>query len=417
MGKTFFYKNINILNGPDDEVIKDSLLIIDGKIKAFGKDAEEEALNQDIEISKSGEKLIAPLLVDMHSTLKDPLTGFDDNLKSLKARAKKSGFGAVAILPNSTNWRDLPEKIPFQKNDFFDLNIFFWGSFSLKDEGKLLSPHHELLETGSIGLATTNFLDSSIIYKGLTLDSVKSYPILFSSTKKNISQKGIVNKDLKSLQSGFYTIDNYSESSEIKKILEIKDIFPNSNLVIKNISDSKSLKEIKNKNPQISATISWWSLVADTNNLKLDDLGWNVEPPLGSSENRENLISALEKNLVQAIAVNSLALNDENTLIPINERSIGISSYELVLPLLWEELVNKRSWTISKLWKHLSFNPSNLLGISEEKLSIGSKRWLMFDPEKEWFNNQINLGYDSPSNFPKKNELIKGKVTEVGLDF
>ena len=125
MGKTFFYKNINILNGPDDEVIKDSLLIIDGKIKAFGKDAEEKALNQDIEISKSGEKLIAPLLVDMHSTLKDPLTGLDDNLKSLKARAKKSGFGAVAILPNSTNWRDLPEKIPFQKNDFFDLNIFF----------------------------------------------------------------------------------------------------------------------------------------------------------------------------------------------------------------------------------------------------------------------------------------------------
>ena len=32
-------------------------------------------------------------------------------------------------------------------------------------------------------------------------------------------------------------------------------------------------------------------------------------------------------------------------------------------------------------------------------------------------NNQINLGYDSPSNFPKKNKLIKGKVIHVGLDF
>ena len=29
---------------------------------------------------------------------------------------------------------------------------------------------------------------------------------------------------------------------------------------------------------------------------------------------------------------------------------------------------------------------------------------------------QINLGYDSPSNFPKKNQLIKGKVINVGLD-
>ena len=53
----------------------------------------------------------------------------------------------------------------------------------------------------------------------------------------------------------------------------------------------------------------------------------------------------------------------------------------------------------------------------QEKLSIGSKRWLIFDPDKKWLNNQINLGYDSPSNFPKKNELIKGKVIHVGLDF
>ena len=35
MVKTFFFKNINVLTGPDKEVIKDSLLIIDGKIESF----------------------------------------------------------------------------------------------------------------------------------------------------------------------------------------------------------------------------------------------------------------------------------------------------------------------------------------------------------------------------------------------
>ena len=108
MGKTFYYEDIKILTGPNKEVIKDSLLIIDGKIEAFGQEAKKEALKKNIEVSKSGNKLIAPLLVDSHSTLKDPLTGFDDNLKSLKARAKRSGFGAVAIIPNSNNFRDMP---------------------------------------------------------------------------------------------------------------------------------------------------------------------------------------------------------------------------------------------------------------------------------------------------------------------
>ena len=145
MGKTFFFENINILMGPNVETFKDNLLIIDGKIQAFGKEAKKEAFKKNITISESGNKLVAPMLVDSHSYLKDPLTGFDDNLENLKFRAKKSGFGAIAFLPNSNNWRDKPEKIPFQKNNDFDLNIYFWGSFSLKDEGIHLSPHEELL--------------------------------------------------------------------------------------------------------------------------------------------------------------------------------------------------------------------------------------------------------------------------------
>ena len=418
MGGTFFFENIKILKGPNIEVSRDHLLIIDGKIKAFGDEAKKEASKKNIPITKAGNKLVAPMLVDSHSFLKDPLTGFNDNLENLKLRAKKAGYGVIALLPDSKNWRDKPEKIPFQKNNDFDFNIYFWGSFSLKDEGIHLSPHDELLKSGVIGLSTKNFFDSPIIFKGLSLDILKSCPIIFSLTKKNSAQKGIVNRDIKALQLGFYVIDNdNNEVSEVKNILGIKSIFPSINIVIKNISNSDSLKEIEKQTTPISTTVSWWSLIADTNNLELVDLGWKVDPPLGSKENRELLIKGLEKDLIQAIAVNSIALNDEDTLIPINERSVGISSFELVLPLLWEEFVNKRGWRISKLWKYLSFNPSNLLGINQEKLSFGSKRWLIFDPDMKWINNQTNLGYDSPSNFPKKNELIKGKVIHVGLDY
>ena len=125
MEETFFFENINILHGDKREVIKDSILIINGKIKAFGEAAKKEAIENNIKNSESGSKLIAPLLIDIHSTLKDPLTGCDDNLENLKSRAKKSGFGGIALLPESDIWRDRPEKIPFQKNSDFDINIYF----------------------------------------------------------------------------------------------------------------------------------------------------------------------------------------------------------------------------------------------------------------------------------------------------
>ena len=66
MGETFFFENINILMGPNIEVAKDNLLILNGKIKAFGNEAKKEALKKNIPISKSGNKLVAPMLVDCH---------------------------------------------------------------------------------------------------------------------------------------------------------------------------------------------------------------------------------------------------------------------------------------------------------------------------------------------------------------
>ena len=41
MGKSFFFENINILMGSNATVTKGNLLIIDGKIEAFGNKAKD----------------------------------------------------------------------------------------------------------------------------------------------------------------------------------------------------------------------------------------------------------------------------------------------------------------------------------------------------------------------------------------
>ena len=323
----------------------------------------------------------------------------------------------VAILPNSDCWRDKPEKIPIQENHKNDLFILFWASLTLEDNGLILSPQEEVLNSGAIGLTSSIFNDLSIIHKGIKLNFIKSKPLLFSLNKRDIKDKAFVYENLKSLKNGFYGIDKTCDRNDIEFILNIQKCFPEKNIVIKNISDIRTLNLLKNKKTSNKFTISWWNLVADTDNLSTNDMGWKVDPPLEINNDRESLITYLENDLVYAIAVNSYALNDEETFKPINEREGWISSYELVLPLLWNELIIKRSWKVSKLWKHISFEPSRILGIPEENLSIGSKRWLIFDPQEKWINSQNYRGYDSPSNFPKKDEIIKGKVIENGLNY
>ena len=414
MEKFLYYEKINILKGSDQGIINDSVLIIDGKIQAFGKEARDMALENKIETSNSGNKIIAPLLVDIHSKLDKPISGFEDNLICIKDRAKKSGYGVIALMPDSTSWRDSPEKIPFQIDNENDLNILFWGAFTIDGKGIELTDHEDLIKSGVVGLSSNCFNDLSIIFKGISLNKNKSHPILFNIHKNSSRTNNIVFHDIQLLQSGLQEIDNWNCKHEIKKIYEIKNHFPNQNIIIKNISDINSCKELE-KNKNIFSSISWWNLIADTGNLELNDIGWKADPPISNKKDREYFIHALENNLIQAIAVNSIPLNDQETFKPYNNRKAGLSSFELVLPLLWEELIFKRKWSITKLWNHLSFYPSNLLNLDEEKLKIGSKRWLIYDPEKIWINSQCNLGYDSPSNFPKKDKQIKGKVIYSGL--
>tara|TARA_Y100000589_G_C27197689_1_gene647729 strand:+ start:4456 stop:5709 length:1254 start_codon:yes stop_codon:yes gene_type:complete len=415
MNQNYYFKNINILKNSSTEVFKDSVVIINNEIIAFGENASKIAKKENISSTESKNKLLAPLLVDIHSTLEDPISGFKDDLIRLKKRAKRSGYGVIALLPDSNYCRDKPEKIPSQVNKINDIQIFFWGSFTFNDEGLFLSQHDELLKSGSIGLSSSYFDDLSIMYKGMKIDSCNSYPLLISSKKNNNNNKVFAFEDIQALQAGFHTYEQFQNKIDLDMLMHLQELFKEKRIIIKNIFDPESCQKLKESNSSISATINWWNLIADTNNLKINDIGWKIDPPLNNNQDRNLLIRALEENLIDAIAVNSIPLSDEDIYQPINERKSGISSFELVLPLLWEEFITKRAWKICKLWKHLSFLPSQLIGIQEEELNIGNKRWLIFDPDKTWINSQIYLGYDSPSNIPKKNELIKGCITAYGL--
>ena len=44
MGKNLYFENLNILKGSGKDIVKDSVLIINGEIKAFGIEAKKKLL-------------------------------------------------------------------------------------------------------------------------------------------------------------------------------------------------------------------------------------------------------------------------------------------------------------------------------------------------------------------------------------
>ena len=416
MTKNYFFENIQILEGSRSTLKKENVLIKDGLIKAFGKKALKNAELLEIKPQKAKKMLLAPCLVDPHSFLESPFNGKEENIYSLIKKATFAGYGQLGILPRSNPWRDKIESIISLKTIKSEVSIHLWGGFSLGGEGLSLSKHADLLRNGAIGLADDDFIPPiELLKQGFLLGEMKKSPILLAPRDKSLQAGGISRQSVDTLRAGWPPNPIESETLPLIQLLELHKEYPEISLRLMNISTTEGVSILKNAYSKPMATVLWWHLVNDNSSLSPFDIGWSVTPSLGSPRDRCSLIKGLENDVITAISVHSTPTDEAETKLPANIRKKGLSCYNLVLPMLWNQLVKKSGWTVEKLWEKISFGPSKFLNQAEEKLSLNSNRWLLFDPDKEWYQSNHENNLISSNNHTLKDKKIFGKIIDCGL--
>ena len=416
MGSNYFFENIQILEGARSNSRKETVLIRDGIIKAYGKEAFKNAAKLGIKTQIAKNKVLAPCLVDPHSFLESPFNGKEENIHTLIKKATFAGYGQIGILPRGSLWRDQIELIIALKAIKSEVLLHFWGSFSLGGKGLSLSNHSKLLQNGAIGLADDDFLPPiELLKQGFLLGEMGKSPVLLAPRDTAIQAGGMSRQSVETLRAGWAPDPVESETLPLIQILELYKLYPEIALKLMNISTSEGISILRNTRKNPMSTVMWWHLVSDNSKLSPYDIGWSVTPSLGSPKDRASLIKGLEENVLTGISVHSTPLDDSETQRPASKRKKGISNYNLVLPLLWNQLVKQSGWDIERLWEKISFGPSQILNQTEEKLSIGSNRWLLFDPEEEWIHSSEDNYLTTATNQPIKDQKIFGKVIDCGL--
>ncbi len=416
MTKNYFFKDIQILEGSRSNLKRKAVLIKNGVIKSFGKEAHQNAESYGIMPQKSKNILLAPCLVDPHSFLESPFNGKEENIYSLIQKASFAGYGQLGILPRSNLWRDQIESIISLKSVKSEVLIHLWGGLSQGGKGISLSKHSNLLQNGAVGLADDDYTPSiELLKQGFMLGEMKNFPVLIAARDVSLQAEGMSRQSVETLRAGWAPDPIESEILPLTQLLELQKKYPEIALRLMNISTSEGVAMIRKAEHKPMATVLWWHLVTDNSKLSPFDIGWSVTPSLGSPKDRESLIEGLEHNVLTAISVHSTPTDDSETRLPANKRKKGISGYELVLPLLWDRLVRESGWGVEKLWEKISFGPSQLLNQSEEKLSLESNRWLLFDPDKEWVQSNEEKQLTTATNQPTIEKKICGKVIDCGL--
>ena len=418
-------RQVSVLPGPGQPIqTTDALIAPAGELLAWGDQVTAIAQAQGLPPIEAPGWLLAPTLVDPHSVLEDPLGGRSETLASLATAAAAGGYGTVGLVPWGPWWRDRPDRLGLDWPAPMRLRL--WGSFSLEGSDQELAGHADQLAAGAVGLAGGDERPPlSLLERGLALSEMGDAPVLVAPRQASLCAHGFVREGVEALRAGWPPDPTVSETLPLQSLLALGALPGTKNLVLMNLSTSAGVDLLEQQRSRLKAgdqlpmaSVCWWHLVADSGQLDPSAEGWRLVPSLGSPRDREALVAGLASGLITAVAVHHSPLDGEEQLLPLDQRRPGVAGHGaprgLVLPQLWQELVAGRGWTPAQLWQVLCWGGSQLLGETPERLEIGSRRWLLFDPEAAW-TWQPDESLSLAANQPLLGRALKGQIRATGL--
>ena len=256
---------------------------------------------------------------------------------------------------------------------------------------------------------------TALLERGLLLGEMGGCPVLVAPRDPALQGEGLVREGVETLRAGWPADPLTSETLPLSQLLLLHQRHPERQLRLMNLSTAAAVNQLSGCETPPLSSVSWWHLLCDRSMLASSDPGWRVCPSLGGPEDRDQLIQAVRRRTITAVAVHAVPLDAEDMLLPGDQRPAGLSGHHLVLPALWNALVRSGRWTAEDLWQALSFGPSTLIDQPPEQLERGSRRWLLFDPDHGWTVQSKSPGAPRSANIPWLGRELQGRVVACGL--
>ena len=179
-----------------------------------------------------------------------------------------------------------------------------------------------------------------------------------------LSKDGMVNDGIISTKLGLQGIPDLAEKIIIERDLSLLEDF-NCRYHISQISSSKSLEIIEQRKDKVDFTTG-----VSINNLSLNenDIGdfrtfLKLSPPLRTEDDRQSLIKAINKDLIDVIVSDNKPEDEESKRLTFFQAATGASGIETLLPLSLE-LFHNESIKLNKIIKLLTTIPAKILKVN-----------------------------------------------------
>ena len=419
MMKKQYFLNANIID-PKNLMDENGGLIVgeNGKVEAIGKKVNKNNIPSREKYNDLNGKYLFPGIVDMRVFVGEPGYEYKENFKTLSNSALSGGVTSVVTMPNTSPVIDNVSIVDFLKRrgrDKSKINVFPTATLTKNLEGKNMTEFGLLQKKGIVGFTDgvktiqNTRLMSRIMKSAYDLESL----IMQHAEDFELAENGTVNDGIISTKLGLQGITELAEKIIIERDLSLLEDF-NCRYHISQISSAKSVEVIKKRKDEVKFTTG-----VSINNLSLNenDIGdfrtfLKLSPPLRTEYDRTELITAINKDLIDVIVSDHKPEDEESKRLTFSQAATGASGIETLLPLALE-LFHNESIKLYKIIELITSNPAKILKINKGNLGIGSDAdFCIVDLYKPWVVKKDKL-ISKSKNTCIEDKKLQGRVTQT----
>lgn len=389
------------------------LHIRDGIIAAhFDQDATPESIPT---LDCAG-KCLAPGIVDVGVKVGEPGERHKESFKTAGHAAVAGGVTTMVIRPDTTPAIDDPETLEFvarRASGVCPARIAPMAALTKARAGREMVEMGFLMDAGAVAFSDGDAVvrNPKVLSRALTYAASLGALVIGHPQDPGLSEGAAVTSGKFATLRGLPAVSPMAERMGLERDLALVEV-SGARYHADQITTSKSLpalRRAKDAGLDVTAGVSIHHLTLNEFDVGNYRTFFKVKPPLRSEEDRQAVIEAVSEGLIDVVCSMHTPQDEESKRLPFEEAASGAVALETLLPAAMR-LVHNGNLSLPCLWRAMSLNPANRLGLPSGRLSVGAPADLvLFDPDAPFVLDRFKLNSKS-KNTPFDGARMQGKV-------
>ncbi|SER54335.1 dihydroorotase [Lachnobacterium bovis] len=395
---------------------KQDIIIENDRIKEIGENLDLKYNQKDLKVIDADNLVIAPGFVDVHVHFRDPGLTYKEDIHTGANSAAKGGYTTVVCMANTKppidNANVLKDLV--EREQSLLINVLNTANVTVGMQGKELTDFKALKEANAIGLTDDGIpiKDEKLVLEAFKKAKELDLPISLHEEDPALIGSSGVNQGAISKKIGVKGAPAIAEDVLVARdcmlALEVGN-----KIDIQHISSKRSVEIIelaKKMGANVYAEVTPQHIALTEEAVLTKGTMAKVNPPLRTKEDKDALIMALKKGVIDMIATDHAPHSKEEKMKSISEAPSGMIGLETALAVCITNLVKSGHLSLMQLIEKMTINPARFYNLEVGHLTEGAKADIViFDDKQSWIVDKKDF-VSKASNSPFIGEKLYGRV-------